>query len=204
MSPVAQPARSGLTVLPADLLWRLSVEQYHAMIAAGILTENDPVELLAGWLISKMPKNPRHSLSTELTREALAGLVPAEWHVRSQEPITLPDSEPEPDVAVARGDRRRYRDRHPGAGDLALVVEVSDASLERDRTIKKQLYAEAGIETYWILNLQEGLLEEYSEPTQEAGHPDYARRRGYGLTEAVPVRIDGREAGSIAVRELLP
>ncbi len=201
MSVVTQPARLA-TALPAELLWRLSVDQYHAMIAAGILTENDPVELLAGWLISKMPKNPRHSLSTELTREALSGLVPEGWHVRSQEPVTLPDSEPEPDVAMARGDRRRYSERHPAGGDLALVIEVSDATLERDRTIKRQVYADAGIETYWIVNLQESLIEEYSEPTADAAHSDYSRRRSYGLAESVPVVVEGQEVGFVAVRDL--
>ena len=63
-------------VVPVELIWRLSVEQYHAMIQADILTEDDPVELLEGWLVTKMPKNPKHSLVTQLIREALARLLP--------------------------------------------------------------------------------------------------------------------------------
>ena len=97
--PLAPPA-------PPEPIWRLSVEQYHEMIDAGILDEDDPVELLEGWLIPKMPKNPPHSFTTDLTREALAGLLPTGWYVRGQEPITTEDSEPESDVAVIRGDRR--------------------------------------------------------------------------------------------------
>ena len=77
-----------------DNIWRLSVDQYHAMIQAGILTEDDPVELLEGWLVWKMPKNPSHRITTRLAWKALDQVVPAGWYVDSQEPITLADSEP--------------------------------------------------------------------------------------------------------------
>lgn len=69
-----------LTV-PSDPVWRLSVGQYQQMVRAGILTEDDPVELLEGWLITKMPKNPPRRLATQLTRESLAGLLPTGWFV---------------------------------------------------------------------------------------------------------------------------
>ena len=85
-------------VVPTDPIWRLSVEQYHQMIASGILTDDDPVELLEGLLVAKMPKNPRHRLSTQLTREAIARLLPIGWYVEDQEPLTILDSEPEPDI----------------------------------------------------------------------------------------------------------
>jgi hypothetical protein len=70
------------------------------MIRAGILTDDDPVELLEGWLVPKMPKNPPHRITTRLTREALVGILPTGWYVDTQEPITTADSEPEPDVVV--------------------------------------------------------------------------------------------------------
>lgn len=100
--------------------YRLSVAQYHQMIAAGILTENDAVELLEGWLVSKMTKNRLHSLSTQLTREALAQIVPEGWYVDDQEPITMGDSEPEPDVIVVQGSRRDYTEQ-PTGDKVALV-----------------------------------------------------------------------------------
>ena len=90
--------------IPQDLIWRMGVEQYHAMIEAGILTDDDSVELLEGWLVLKMPKNPPHRATTRLVRAGLERVLPEGWYVDSQEPITLIDSEPEPDVVVVRGD----------------------------------------------------------------------------------------------------
>src|SRR6266851_3947866 len=89
--------------VPTDVIWRFSVDQYHAIIRAGILTEDDPVELLEGWLVTKMPKNPRHRVVTRLIREALENLGAPGWYVDTQEPLTTADSEPEPDVMVVRG-----------------------------------------------------------------------------------------------------
>lgn len=151
MAAVAQP----ISALPTesfgvsiDCLWRCSVEQYHAMIQAGILTTEDRVELLEGWVVTKMPKNPRHSVVTHLVREALARVLPADWRARTQEPMTTLDSEPEPDVLIARGGPRHYMDRHPGPHDVTLVVEVADSSLPRDRALKKRFYAAAGVPVY--------------------------------------------------------
>lgn len=135
--------------IPSDMIWRLSVDRYHSMIKNGILTDEDPVELLEGWLVFKMPKNPLHRAATRIVRMAIESILPSGWYVDSQEPIALFDSEPEPDVVVVRGDTRQYLDRHPGAEDIALVVEVSDTTLQRDRSLKKRIYARAGIPIYW-------------------------------------------------------
>ena len=159
MSPV-----ESVEAIPNDLIWRLSIEQYHAIIQAGILTSDDSVELLEGWLVFKMPKNPPHRATTRLVRTALENILPAGWYVDSQEPITLSNSEPEPDIVVVRGDTRQYLDRHPGAEDIALIIEVSDTTLQRDRTVKKRIYARAGISIYWIVNLVEEQVEVYSQP----------------------------------------
>lgn len=190
--------------VPADLIWRLSVDQYHAMIRGGILTEDDPVELLGGWLVPKMPKNPLHRVVTRLIRQALERIVPANWYVDTQEPITTADSEPEPDVVIVRGDTRQYLDRHPGPQDVALVVEVADATLQRDRTLKKRLYAFAEIPVYWIVNLPDSQLEVYTDPSGPAEEPDYRQRREYRPSDAVLLVIEGVEVGRLAVRELLP
>lgn len=190
--------------VPGDPIWRLSVAQYHQMIGAGILTDDDPVELLEGWLVAKMPKNPPHSLATQLTREALARILPAGWFVDAQEPITTADSEPEPDVAVIRGERRDYAERHPGPGEVALVVEVADATLRRDRTLKQGIYARAGIPLYWILNLTEQTLEAHHEPSESKDGFSYHQRAVYRASDAVPVILEGREIARIALRELLP
>jgi Uma2 family endonuclease len=183
---------------------RLSVSQYHEMIAAGILTHDDPVELLEGWLVPKTVKNPPHSTARQLTTKALERIVPPGWHVHSQEPITLSDSEPEPDVAIVRGDPGQYEHSHPGPQDVALVVEVADASLARDRSIKKRIYARAGIPLYWIVNLQERRIEVYTNPSGPIEVAEYRQHDDYAAGSEVPLMIEGREAGYISVAALLP
>jgi Uma2 family endonuclease len=190
--------------VPTDLIWRLRVDQYHAMIRAGILTEDDPVELLQGWLVPKMPKNPAHRVVTGLIRQALERLTPAGWYVDTQEPITTEDSEPEPDVVIVHGERRQYLNRHPGPQDVALVVEVADTSLQRDQVLKKRLYASAGISVYWIANLPENHIEIYTDPSGPTEHPDYRQRRDYDPSDTAPLLIESIEVGRIPVQELLP
>src|SRR5207244_3112541 len=143
----------------------LSVAQYHQMLAAGILNDGDPIELLEGWLVSQMTENPPHRLAAELVRVQLEGVVPSDWHVQSPHPVTTEDSEPEPDASVVRGKRRDYKSRHPAASDLGLMVEVADSSLELDRTTKQRIYARAKIPVYWIVNLIDRQVEVYTHPT---------------------------------------
>src|SRR5438105_9177634 len=95
----------------------------------GILGEDDPVELLEGWLVHKMTKHRPHVLTTLLVRRALDRLLPNGWYVDSQEPVTTTESEPEPDVSVVRGEPRDFQDRHPAPEEVALVVEVAETSL---------------------------------------------------------------------------
>ena len=199
MSPVESVA-----AIPNDLILRLSIEQYHAIIQAGILTDDDSVELLEGWLVFKMPKNPPHRATTRLVRTVLENILPAGWYVDSQEPITLSNSEPEPDIVVVRGDTRQYLDRHPGAEDIALIIEVSDTTLQRDRTVKKRIYARAGISIYWIVNLVEEQVEVYFQPLVEVEQPDYSQRLDFGRSAVIPIIIEGIEIGAIAVNSLLP
>jgi Uma2 family endonuclease len=181
-------------------IWHMSVDQYHAMIDNGILGPEDPVELLEGILVQKMSKNPPRSFTTDGTVEALRRIAPAGWYVRAQDPITLSKSEPEPDVAFVRGDRRDYSARHPGPGDIAIVVEVAEATLDRDKILKKRIYAAAGIPIYWLINLVKLRIEVYSEP--KSG--DYQQYTVYGSDDSVPVTLDGGALSAIPVRSLLP
>jgi Uma2 family endonuclease len=184
-----------------ERIWKLNIDQYHAMIAAGIIEEDAQLELLEGLLVLKMPKNPPHRISTKLIRAALEKIIPNGWYVDSQEPITLSDSEPEPDVMVIRGQTTDYRDRHPQALDIELVIEVSDATLERDRTMKKRIYANAGIPIYWILNLRERQLEVYTQPKMEES--EYVHSQIF--TESESINITLKEVGirTILIKDLL-
>lgn len=208
-------AKAKRTTVPADAfavtpdlysseLWRLSVEQYHAMAEAGILVDGDPVELLEGLLVAKVTKNPGHILAKRLVRNALERLIPPGWFLGTEDSVTAGDSEPEPDAALIRGELRDYAKRHPNPGEVELVVEVADSSLRRDRTFKKRIYARAGIPFYWIVNLVDRQIEVYSTPSGPGTAPDYADRRDYGADEAVPVVVDGREVGRVAVSDVLP
>lgn len=203
LPPHPSPAEEELGLTLA-WIWRFTVDQYHAMIAAGILTDDDPVELLGGWLVQKMTQKPAHPVAVDLAREAFANRLSRRWYVRTQAPITLPEGEPEPDLARVRGALRDYLQHDPGPGDVLLVVEVADTSLARDRGVKKQLYAQAGIPAYWIINLIEGHIEVYADPMGAAEPPDYGQRRDYGPGDEVPVILDGVEVGRIPVRDLLP
>ena len=174
------------------------------MIDHRILTENDPVELIEGLLVTKMPKNPPHRIATKKTVRALEQAVKSGWYVDSQEPITTADSEPEPDVCIVRGDTSDYPDRHPGPDDVGLVVEVADTTLERDRSLKKRAYARAGIEMYWVLNLADRMLEVYSAPNGDDASPDYQNRIVLTDKQSVTLTLDQHEVGTISVSEFLP
>jgi Uma2 family endonuclease len=207
MAATTHPIRTppiGSADVPDVPIYRLSLEQYRAMARAGILDEDDPVELLEGWLVQKMTKSRPHSLVTGLIQDALIDLLPTGWHVTVQDPIATSDSEPEPDVAVVRGKRRDYQDQPPGPPSIGLVVEVADTSLRQDQGRKKQIYARAGIPIYWIANLIDRRIEVYTEPASAAEPPEYGQRRDYEVSGVVPVVIDNVEFGSLAVRELLP
>ena len=197
-APAAPPA------VPDCRIWRLSVGQYHDMFRAGILTDDDPVELLEGWLVPKMYKNPPHTVAMELGREKLSEAATGGWHLRVQAPVTLARSEPEPDFAIVRGGIRDYLGRHPGPEAVALVVEVADASLHSDRSLKKRIYAEAGIPRYWIVNLVDRQVEVFSDPTGSGAEADYRRKEIFGVSDTIPFSVEGSAAAPIAAKDLLP
>jgi Uma2 family endonuclease len=187
----------------ACLPYRFSVEQYHRMAEVGILTENDRAELLEGVVIYKMTHNPPHDCTISLLQSELQARLPAEWLLRIQSSITLADSEPEPDLAVARGPARRYLQAHPGPRDLPLVIEVADTTLLQDRNDKGRAYARARIPVYWVVNLNTRSIEVYTAP--RAGRsPAYRHRQDHDADQFVPVVLDGQEIGLIPVRDVLP
>jgi Uma2 family endonuclease len=207
MATVTQPATESEALPPAIPplpVVRFSVQQYHAMEKAGILTADDKVELLAGWIVPKMTKKPPHSAGTRLTRRAFERVILEGWFVDSQEPVTTEDSEPEPDIAVVRGDIRDYSEHHPGPPDIGMLVEIADSSVKRDQGIKKWIYASARIPIYWIINIVERRVEVYTRPTGTGEEATYSQREDFGLDQEVPVILDGREVGRIVVRDLLP
>jgi Uma2 family endonuclease len=199
-APSEESPQSGIST------YRFTVEQYHQMAAAGILEEDERVQLLEGEIVCMTPIGPLHRYAVVAAGEALSKLLPAEWKLMIQQPITLAESEPEPDLCIVRSESARYLDRHPGPADVCLVIEVADSSLPLDRNRKQTIYAAAGIPEYWIVNLDERSVEVYREPGVpiELGRAAYSARQTFGAGAAVPLRIGERECGSVAVAELAP
>lgn len=192
----------GSVALPAAR--RFTVDEYHRMIDSSILTENDRVELIDGWVIEMPPIGPEHSTANSLTGQAIEALLPAGWIVRYQDPITLAASEPEPDVVVARGTVRDYARRHPAAADIALVVEISDATLALDRNQKAAQYAAGGIPEYWIVNLIDRQIEVFSGPQSTGAALHYRRRELLAASRTVTLTVNGQALGLLKVTDLLP
>jgi Uma2 family endonuclease len=199
-----EPTAAGRFAVPPEPVLPLTVGQYHAMIRAGELESGATIELLEGWLVTKMTKSPPHSAATAKTRRRLNEILPDGWSVDAQEPVTTADSEPEPDVAVIRGLREDDVERHPGPEDVGLLVEVADTSLDRDRVWKKRIYATAPIPVYWIVNLADREIEVFSRPSGPCDQPDFGAHQVFFPGDRVPVVLDGQEVGQIAVDDLLP
>lgn len=154
---------------PGDEKRRWTRREYGRMIDAGILHEDEPIELIEGRLLVAEPQNSPHAKAIELAADALRAAFGPGWRIRVQLPIALePDSEPEPDVAVVAGSPRDDREDHPS--HPALVVEVADTSVRLDRTVKGRVYARGGIAEYWIVNLTARVVEVHRGPRRRSGH----------------------------------
>ena len=184
--------------------FRLSVADYHDLGERGILTPDDRVELIDGYLVIKPMHNSRGASTVVRVARYLDRATPPGFVVRSQVPITLEFGEPEPDAVVARGDLRTYDRHHPKASDLSLAVEILDSSLRADREYKSGMYARAGIPLYWIVNLIGAIVEVYTVPTGPCDEPMYNSRRDYTAADSLPLVLDGQHVASIPVAELLP
>ncbi len=201
MSVLSSTPSSGFPPFP---IRKFTVAEYHQMIQAGILTEDDAVELLEGWIVPKMPRKPTHDGTIQLVHERLHPVLPPGWRIRIQSAITTGDSEPEPDLAVVRGDERSFLLRHPGPADVGAAMEVADTSLTQDRQDKGRIYARARIPLYWIVNLVDNQIEVYTYLTGPDPNPAYRRRQDYGIQDSVPLVLNAQEVARIPVRDLLP
>jgi Uma2 family endonuclease len=184
-------------------LYRFSVAQYEQMGDAGILTEDDRVELVEGLIYRKPMKKGPHSIACRETAAALTRVIPAAaYFVTREDPVSIPGwaSMPEPDVSVVRGRSRDYT-QQPKAGDVLLIVEVANKTrLAYDRGEKMRAYASGGIPVYWIVNLVARQVEVYSGPVQG----NYPAPTIFKAGQQVPVVIDGQPLQPIAVDDILP
>ncbi len=182
---------------------RFTVAEYHRLAEIGVLTEDDNLELIEGYLVHKMTRKPPHDGVLTDLNDWLNNHLPTGWVVRPQCAITLGDSEPEPDFAIVRPDPGRYRTRHPGSADIGLVIEVADASLDGDRVDKGRVYARAGLPVYWIVNLVDGQVEVYTDPSGPTGAPAYATRTDHRPGDDVALVLAGVTVARLAVTSIL-
>lgn len=161
---------------------RFSVDEYHQMVQAGILTEDDRVELIAGEIVEMTPINPRHAFAVDRLYQFLLRAIGERAAGRAQNPIIIgPHSEPQPDVVLCRPPLTRYRDSHPGPNDILLVIEVAETSTEFDRGRKVPLYARAGIRETWLVDLPAQTIEVYRMPTPDGYQDVRTLGRGQSL-----------------------
>jgi Uma2 family endonuclease len=147
---------------------RFSLEEYHRLGELGFFAPDERVELIRGEIILMPTKKTPHSVCNTRLWKELFRLIGESADLRVQEPIILPaDSEPQPDVLIARNSSDDYLSTHPYPNDILLLIEISDATLSFDQTTKLSLYAEDRILEYWIFNLVDNCLEMYSEPYQD-------------------------------------
>jgi Uma2 family endonuclease len=192
-----------MTTYPARTR-RWTRAEYGRLIEIGVFRPGEPVELLGGELVVSEPQGSAHYTAIGLVEDALRAALGPGWLVRSQGPIALDDeSEPEPDIAVTRGGRRDYSRAHPA--QPALVVEVAESSLPVDREHKGSLYARAGLDDYWILNLVDRALEVYRTAVQDPSAPFgscYASREVLGPQSSVTPLVAPH--ARLVVSDLLP
>jgi Uma2 family endonuclease len=166
--------------------WRFTVHDYHRMGEAGILHEDDRVELIEGELVEMTAIGTRHfSCVNRLTRMLVMN-VGDEAIVSVQNPVRLNEyNEPQPDLTVIRP--RDYRESLPIPEDVLLLIEVSDTTLAYDRGVKLPLYARAGIREVWIVDLSGETTGRYTDPSGEGYRRADRLRRGQRLeSDALP------------------
>jgi len=184
--------------------WLWTVDEFQRAYDLGVFGYDVRLELIEGEIIRKMSQNEPHSWAIYAMQEALQGVFTSGHYVRCQVPLVFGTrNKPEPDLAVVVGSFNDYKRVHPTAA--TLVVEVSDTTLAYDRSTKAAIYARAGIEDYWIVNLPDGVLEVHRQPAAMADQPlGHHYRSITRLTPGDTLAPLGRPDAAIAVAALLP
>jgi len=147
---------------------QFTVDEYHRITEAGILSTDERLELIEGQIIVMAAKNPPHAATNLCAANVLNTLLKDKALVRIQDPITLSAfSEPEPDIAVVGLDPKFYLDHHPTPKEVFLVIEVADTTQERDCGQKASLYAKAGIADYWVMDVNRRLIHQFLDPSED-------------------------------------
>lgn len=156
----------------------LTIEQYQKLGELGLIDGN--TELLEGMAVQKVPKSPYHSAVVARLYKLIRQALPSNYFLRKEEPLSFQFSEPEPDLSVVVGKSEDYTQRHPSTG--LLVIEVSISTLRIDR-LKANLYAQAGIENYWLVDGESKTVEVFSKPQSGV----YTEQKILQQSESIPL-----------------
>ncbi|NJN97756.1 MAG: Uma2 family endonuclease [Anaerolineales bacterium] len=157
--------------------------EYHQMLEARILTEDDRVELITGEVVSMSPIGSRHAACVNRLNYLLVDRAGKTALISVQNPIHLGEhSEPEPDLALLQPRPDFYVQAHPEAEDIILVIEVAESSVEYDRQVKVPLYAQHGIEEVWVVDLAGGMIEVYRQPLPTGYGQIQSLKRGQSVS----------------------
>ncbi len=179
-------------------LRRISADDYHKMIEANILQEDDRIELINGQIVEMSPIGSKHIACVNKITQVLTGILGDSAIVSVQNPILLsPFSEPEPDFSILRSRDDFYVDRLPEPDDILWLIEISDSSRKYDMEIKLPLYASSGIQQVWIVDLNRSEILDYQQPIRDA----YSIRTLFPFDSKIQVPSTGY---SILVSKLLP
>ena len=180
--PTATPDSTAPSRPAAPTRRRFTVAEYYAMAEAGILAPDERVELLDGDVIAMPPIGDWHASRVKRLNNFMLPPLQGRAIVSVQDPTRLDDaSEPQPDVMLLRWRDDFYEGGHPGPDDVLLLIEVSDTTVDYDRSAKLAAYASAGIPEVWIVNRPDRRIESYSDPSGD----EYATVRHYGVGESI-------------------
>lgn len=175
-----------------------TVDDYHRMVRAGILTEDDRVELLEGEIVEMVPIGSRHQACVDRLNELLARRAAEQAILRVQGPIVLGErSEPQPDLILLRRRPDFYATSHPRPQHVLLVIEVAETSADYDRQVKMPLYARAGVPEVWLVDLEGQAVEVYRKP---AGGTYEDMRR---LQAPHRLSVEALPRAEVAIEEIL-
>jgi Uma2 family endonuclease len=178
-------------------------QEYDRLADAGILPSDERLQLIEGEIFTMTPQNSPHSAAIGKTEDVLRDVFASDCWVRVQMPLVVdPDSEPEPDLAVVSGRPSKYVKEHPRTA--LLVVEVADTTLSLDHGRKARVYASAGIQEYWIVNLADRSLEVYRDPVASSPGQPASYRSAQKLGPSARIAPLSASAAMIAVTDLLP
>ncbi|MGK7948663.1 MAG: Uma2 family endonuclease [Xenococcaceae cyanobacterium] len=165
--------------------YKWSIEQWHKLVESGLL-EGKPVELLEGEIIEMSPEGVEHSYTNHSIVKYLRELLAQEAEIIQAQPITLDNSEPEPDVTIARLPEAIYRTHHPYAQDIYWLIEIANRTLTIYLKQKSRLYARNDIPEYWVIDLVGKKLIVHTQPDKEEYSQIVEYKTGVVIPQAFP------------------